>query len=247
MSYHHLMFTLARAAVVLALASTFFASNLRAAAPKKAWCFKRWPKAKRATPKQTRTCAKQFLLRAYECTEAELDGRMDYEPGVPAAMLLRYTGAQVDRMFDHVSHVCGKKNCDPAKHRMLARAQDLFSSVSNEYWSLRDNVEGGGAGNPITAILAKLLAGERIETPPKGRYSLNALTKLRNAPYARHGRPFRSRDLHAFFYHPRKHCKILPQKLNSAYKDSLLTSVDRTNVAVLLRLARAARKAVKRW
>lgn len=241
------MVTPLRLALVLVVASVSLASELRAAPPKQAWCFNRWPRVKRATTEQTRVCARHFLLRTHECTEAELDDRMQNEPGAPAGMVLRYTGAQVDRMFVHVSRACGKKTCDRVKHPRLARAQELFISVGAEYWSLLDNVGGGGVGNPITPLLAQLLAGKRIETPPQGRYSLNALTKLRNAPYARHGRPFRSKDLHAFFYQARKGCKILPRKVNKAYKDSLLTATDRANIAALVRLAAAARKEVKRW
>lgn len=232
-------------AVVLASTSSSFCLDAAAAPPKAAWCLKRWHAAKKPTRAQSRACAELFLRRAYGCSEAELEEGTEHDPPVPLGMVLRYGRAPLGRMRTHLGRLCRTKACEMKDDRVLSRAAELMDRAAGELWGLYDNIGGGGVGPALEPVLKQIFAGERLESIPT--FSLIALIKLRNAPYARHGRPFRSKDLHDFFYGARKGSKVLPRKVDKTYEDSRLTAVDRANIAFLRRRERAARKQAKRW
>jgi hypothetical protein len=85
----------------------------------------------------------------------------------------------------------------------------------------------------IEPLLAKVLAGERLVPEALAPLSALSLSRLKNAPYARHGRRFKTPDLEAFFYGPRageSASKVLPLKADPAFRDSVLDASDRKNV-----------------
>ncbi len=60
---------------------------------------------------------------------------------------------------------------------------------------------------------------------------------VRNAVYARHGRPFKSKDLQEFFYKQNKK----RFKMNPNYKDSMLTKIDKANITYIQGLEKKAK------
>jgi hypothetical protein len=212
-----------------------------------AYCIKRWHAAKRPPAAKTRICARYFLMRTYE--RNDLDGAMDHDPPVTAGMLLRFSAAQLAHMEAHVKRLCGKGGCDISKQRLLSRAQELFIGAGAELWGTHDNVGGGGVGPNIAPQLKRIAKGERLPKDSVSGLSVIALWKLRNAPYARHGRRFKNKDLDNFFFAKRKgkRASVLPFRRNPAFKPKMLTAADRANIKLLGTIERKKRRKVKRW
>lgn len=214
-----------------------------------AYCLKRWHAAKRPPAAKTRICARYFLMRTYQ--RNDLPTAMDLDPPVAAGMLLRFGGAQLARMEAHVKRLCGKGGCDFAKQRLLSRAAELFDRARAELRSIREG--GGGVGPSLAPPLARIAKGERLSKGSLGAFSVIALWKLRNAPFARHGRRFKNKDLDAFFFGERKGQRageakgVLPFRRNPAFKASMLTAADRANVKLIRAIERKKRRKVKRW
>jgi hypothetical protein len=97
-----------------------------------------------------------------------------------------------------------------------------------------------GTGDSLEPLLATVLAGKPITKRDIVRSSPVALWRLRNAPYARHGRPFKSVELEAFFYGERggktgmAASKLLPLKRDPAFKEAMLDKTDKANVAIIV-------------
>ena len=72
------------------------------------------------------------------------------------------------------------------------------------------------------------------------RLQKSTLRILRNAPFARNGRSFKSGDLQDYFYGPgsgeRFRGMQAPAKPKGQYNDRLLTTVDKRNVACIRRV-----------
>lgn len=97
-----------------------------------------------------------------------------------------------------------------------------------------DLLDGGQSFAPV---LAAMLAGEPIDAAALANLSDDTLVKLRNAPYARHGRPFKLTSLQTFFYGPRdgaRRTPLLPRATNPAFKESMLDATDRANVRAVV-------------
>lgn len=89
----------------------------------------------------------------------------------------------------------------------------------------------------IEPLLGKVLRGERLTAEALKPLAPSSLTRLRNAAYARHGRPFKSADLRAFFYGARADksaTSLLPLTESAAFTDSMLDESDRANIKLLL-------------
>jgi hypothetical protein len=90
-------------------------------------------------------------------------------------------------------------------------------------------------GKSFEPILALALAGKPIDPASLEALSVDTLVRLRNAPYARHGRPFKMAALQAFFYDPRPGPKsLLPLTVNPSFAESMLDAVDRANVQAVI-------------
>lgn len=94
------------------------------------------------------------------------------------------------------------------------------------------------SGKSIEAQLAKVLGGGLLSPVDLHGLSPAALGLLRNALYARHGRPFKKPELQAFFYSPRpidRQTLTLPRQVNPAFTEALLDATDRANLKTLLK------------
>jgi len=80
---------------------------------------------------------------------------------------------------------------------------------------------------------ASLMSDTHPALSPLTAFSDDTLIKLRHAPYARHGRPFKLTSLQAFFYGKRdgdRRTTLLPLVPDPAFKESMLDATDTQNV-----------------
>jgi hypothetical protein len=164
-------------------------------------CFVRW--AGQSSPKvaDTQRCADFF---------ATLD------LGGPEVWKL--TGAELSAISNRID------DCKACGH--VREAHDYLHKAAVSHWELFDKY----ANRSIEPVLDKLLTGKRITADELKGFASVTLWRLRNAPYARRGRPFKSPDLQKFFYDNLE--KGL--KPNPAFKDSMLDKIDEQNVAVVV-------------
>lgn len=86
---------------------------------------------------------------------------------------------------------------------------------------------------PAVPLLEKVYRGERLPADALKPLSDRCLAVLRNAPFARRGRPFKNPDLTQFFYGAR--WGPLPVlQINPAFQETMLDDSDRANVATVL-------------
>jgi hypothetical protein len=88
----------------------------------------------------------------------------------------------------------------------------------------------------IEPLLAKVFAGRLLVPADITPLSAESLSRLKNAPFARYGRPFKSADLQLFFYGPRGEQRagsLLPLEQNRYFVDDTIEPVDRANVELL--------------
>jgi hypothetical protein len=78
----------------------------------------------------------------------------------------------------------------------------------------------------VDPLVARVLAGKRLLASELVALGKDDLSKLRNAPYARHGRPFKSAELQSYFYRERKP--------DPAFKESMLDADDKFNLELVL-------------
>jgi hypothetical protein len=90
-------------------------------------------------------------------------------------------------------------------------------------------------GKSIEPLLVKVLSGQRLDESDVKGISTASLGLLRNAPFARRGRPFKNPALQSFFYEPRSAASKLPAlKPNPAFKETMLDAVDKANLAIVV-------------
>lgn len=93
------------------------------------------------------------------------------------------------------------------------------------------------SGKSLEPLLAQMFAGQAIDARELVPLSEDSLLKLRNAPYARHGRPFKMKVLQTFFYDARTgamQSKLLPRVPNPEFKESMLDETDLQNVRAVV-------------
>lgn len=135
------------------------------------------------------------------------------------------------RLMDCDSHGVGTK-CQQAMTAFL-----ILQKAGQSHFVMLDPV----TEKSIEPTLAKLLAGKKITAKELDGVSSVTLWKFRNAPYARHGRPFKSPDLATLFYAPRAakddvrgDQTLLPLAENPKFKESMLDKIDKANVATVM-------------
>ena len=176
--------------------------------PHKTLCTEAWATAKSPSATDTATCAHYFAR--------EVDFSSDAVWKVPAAQIAVL-----------IQRIDGCKSCDADAKPWLVKAArlhfDLVDPVTNE---------------SIEPQLDKALAGNKLVAAEVGKLASVSLWKLRNAPYARHGRPFKTADLQTFYYGDRgkdvAQTKLLPLKPNPKFTDALLDKTDDANVSVVM-------------
>lgn len=203
-----------------------------------------WPKADEPSSKLTRKCARYWLRFAYG-KHLDADALVfDPLPGIPASM--KMTVAQLVRMKQHVQRVCGKVTpdhdfgvCSFKKTPFLKRAEELFWREIQERVGTMDSF----AMESIEPELDKIFAGQLLEkddlfVPDQGRgkpeclWGWVTLWKLRNAVFARHGRPFVNEDLQSFFYRQSKGKRADLEPVQG-FKNEMLSPTDRKNIAAI--------------
>jgi hypothetical protein len=166
-----------------------------------ALCWERWPE--QGAPKQADT---------QKCVDFFATSNL----GIPQVWKL--TAAELHVMATKISQ------CKSCSH--LREAHDYLMAAADSHFDLMDP----WSHLSIDPVLTKMLAGKKIETRELMGVASVTLWRLRNAPYARHGRPFKSPDLQTFFY------EKLGRSLtpNPAFKDSMLDKIDEQNVATVV-------------
>jgi len=182
-------------------------------------CEQQWPRQARAPLDQTWRCAR-FFDAAY------------VKVGTLAAdVVWKLTTDQLQALAAHVE-ACGTR-CDRS-----VQVAAWFRAAANTHFDLIDPV----THESIEPLLGRLLAGKAIGTQELVRVSGVTLWRLRNAPFARHGRPFKNDDLQQFFYGERKVAlpsKLLPLAPNPGFTDSMLDAADKENLATIASEAKA--------
>ncbi len=79
----------------------------------------------------------------------------------------------------------------------------------------------------VTPLVRRALDGQRLTATELTSFSVDDLTKLRNAPYARHGRPFKNAALQQYFY------TTLGRTAKPSFTERQLDAADRANVALV--------------
>ena len=179
--------------------------------PHKALCTEAWANAKSASQSDTNTCSRYFAREADIASDA-----MWKIPASQIAVLIQRLDA------------CGKK-CD-----VVDDAKAWLVKAAHSHFDLVDPV----TNESIDALLDKTLAGKKLVMADVEKLSSVSLWKLRNAPYARHGRTFKTVDLQTFFYGDRGKdvaaTKLLPLKPNPKFDESQLNKTDEDNVSVVI-------------
>ncbi len=225
-------------------------AKLQAAASSKnkRFCEKTWPNKKRTTAAEDRRCSVYWAINyGYDDTDPNM-GTFDMDPRPGHPIFARHSAATLVRLAERAEKLCEKHECDSGDDIGLApeeRAAEMFRITAADHFTLE-----AGIILDYRPVLDLLLTGKPL---PKGYIGqddaglLGAvhLRKLRNAVYARHGRPFKDPDLQAFFYEAKpaimkRHFKLdleerrkyrrLPLKVNPNYDDSLLTRIDKQNI-----------------
>jgi hypothetical protein len=88
----------------------------------------------------------------------------------------------------------------------------------------------------VTPLVRRVLEGKRLAAAELAALSDDDLQRLRNAPYARHGRPFKNAALQQYFY------GILKLTPNPSFSESQLDRDDKLNLALVLDETRARKK-----
>ena len=184
-----------------------------------AFCTKEWPKL------SAKKAERDFERCADFYAGASLGAPWVWQSGRDELLDLQ------SRFIDCKSDCCETKcqNAMPAFFKIQKAGQSHFSMI--------DPV----TEKSIEPTLEKLLTGKRITASDLAGVASVTLWKFRNAPYARHGRPFKTYDLAVLFYSARAEKNdmrgeqtLLPVKQNPAFKESMLDKIDKQNVATVM-------------
>jgi hypothetical protein len=192
-------------------------------------CTTRWLNEEAPSAQRTRACRDWWLTVPYGKDFS--DASLEYDPNHPLPRAEAFTAVQLERARRHVGDAC-KDRCTTRDER----AMEYFSGEIRARLELMDS-----QGVSIASYLKQLLAGEPLSQPKGGPaltyFSKRVLRKLRNAVFARHGRPFKDADLQAFFYGPRREDWLeagLPKlSPDERFSEARLTAIDRQNLAHL--------------
>ena len=234
--------------------------ELRAAAHEdnRETCERNWPAMRQPSAELSRTCARFWVVHHGYGGRTD-DFSLDPRPGGEA--FTRLGARTLLAMAARVRAYC-QMECVEADERAI----ELFETSASYHYRF-DEVSPDAPW--LVPIFQALLAGRPLETtleevdaPPEqtidellAELSPLTLVRLRNAPYARHGRAFKSRDLQSFFYDDppplmqshfsvalpdRTRSGVFPLTVDPDYADAKLTAVDHANIAVI-------RSIEKRW
>ena len=185
---------------------------------------------------ETEACVRYFVESVYGHT---LDpGSIDMDVPAGAGEMLKLARTQIDNAATAIGAVCSLCTTDTCDWRdtyclRFAAANRLFKREAEARASLID----AGSGIDTAPLLATIVKGgalnkHQLLTTGRGHpLSPLSLWRLRNAVYARHGRPFQNPDLPSLFYGKGGCCKEQPD-----FSPDKLTNADRANVKLIASL-----------
>ena len=189
----------------------------------------------------TKTCA-QFWIK-YGYGENWDEDSLQYDPTGCSIQNGIYHLRDIRNMKQHLEKDCPKAKrdvniCDRAIEIMNSCERHVLG-LSYQYMEFTGN---------YASVLKKALSGEvitasELQIPSylgDGVIPDEQLRIIRNAIFARHGRPFTSSDLQDFFYGadaPERFKGMpIPPQNKSNYSDDLLTENDRANIQTILNI-----------
>ena len=231
-------------------------ATLKAAINKKKnrkFCEKVWPAKKTTTEAEDRRCSAYWSFHFS-------NGAMwcEFDPRAGEALFMRQSAETLLKLARRAEALCKDTEClaiDEEGQEVPAPescAAETFKLAASEHYALDADIVLDYDWVFDIILEGKRLPKRRVGQEDAWKLGATHLRKLRNAVYARHGRPFKDKDLHAFFYEAepkimrnfpfdlkvRKEYKRLPLKVNPDFKESMLTPADKHNI----RLIRAQEK-----
>lgn len=213
-------------------------------------CEKKWPRQKNPAKDTTLACARYWVLRyGYDddgrSSNADEQTLLEEDPSVNGEIVTRLLAHELTAMASHVRAVAGMSGRDQDQGGAQAppiidRAIEFFEGAARSHFSLSD--PGTGWNDRIDEFLETIFAGKPLRSQALPLLSPVSLWKLRNAIYARHGRPFKNPDLQRFFYGdrglPDETTPLLPRKVNPRFHERMLTAEDKANLALIKKAER---------
>lgn len=197
-----------------------------------------WAMATKPALEDTRACVGYVLDLAYGADRTAESLELDPPTGTSAA--LRFPAESLRNMARHVHALCPQpQGCvDLDQDPGARRAVEWLEAEAEARFSLFD----AGPMASIEPALKVVLAGKPVTVGDE--WSVLSLWKLRNAVFARHGRPFDDPDLRRFFYGPQAAPGPgFPLKpAEGRWSDARLTAQDKKNAALLLAAEKKLRK-----
>lgn len=201
-------------------------------------CEQKWAAASNPSAELTQQCAKHWLGYGYGKEWSSDVLEMDpFDCSIPPA---KFHLSDIRRMKSHLEEGCPRGTecctvCDRAievmrkcEGKVLGLQYAVGEHVGNFEPALK-SVLGGKALDPALLEIPDYLGGGPIPSAQ--------LRILRNATFARYGRPFKSADLTDFFYGPDAAERFknvrMPPSPNPKFSDSQLTETDKANIALI--------------
>lgn len=238
-------------------------------------CTTSWARAKAPAAPDTDRCL-DFVLAASYGTLWDTES-LSSDPAIRGLLTVEVPSEALTAMVKQIDKVCGGKDGElpprPATQGAAARLGLDGDEALDSLWSTRceraREVAAGelaaklGIGDDVNmpdtiGVYQDLFAGTALaddallphlddDGKPLACYSRATLWKFRNAPYARHGKKFKSEDLNRFFFAKRKtaitndmgeRVKLLPLAEGTLEKVEL-TPADNKNVALVIKAQKA--------
>lgn len=204
-----------------------------------AYCESDWVEDKAFSKDVTEACAEHWVQYGYGAP-IEREGTLTLDPLPGAPIATEFTPADFERLAERVREVCGERceakdgwDADEIDWRML-RAAEYFEAEANNLRSTFCHARM----ESLEPLLETILEGRAVSEDDLDGWNAVALWQLRNAVFARHGRPFEHPALQALFYEG----EGLNLEPDPDYDDERLTEIDRDNVRRILEREEAQRR-----
>jgi hypothetical protein len=209
-------------------------------------CTTRWPDQPSPSAHDTTTCRDWWLGVAYGSEGGEVgEDTLEMDPPPTQPQAAQVPTARLQRAVKHIREACGQ--------RCTVRDDRTLEYLENEI-RFRTNLVDPCQWTDISGYMKVVLEGRSLadvqpsnSMPRLDIFCPPTYRKLRNGVFARHGRIFKDPDLTGLFYgatRPERWTEAgLPRlKQNPRYTDTLLTEVDKANLAKLQELEQRERK-----
>ncbi len=203
----------------------------------KSTCEQVWPTTKNASVEMTEQCAHYWLRYGYGnhwCSED-----LVYDAYGCSISSDQFTLRQIRQMQSHLQKDCPQSTvccgvCDRARE-VMTKCENKIIGLEYDYAEFQMS---------FAPVLKTILAGQQLQCSDlnipdsigSGVMPKATLRILRNAVFARHGRPFKSTDLSNYFYGEDSAERFdgMNRPLQSKnYSDARLTAADKANIACI--------------